>query len=122
MNKDKKLVSLIRFIVKYLIIGLILSGSVLLICYFTGKRSLGSISDILTYVGAVILAVGFCSILGTRSTTADLNNVQYARSAGDASSSTRLKQDFELINGAYGFMIKAVIVSIVPFVLSIILF
>lgn len=122
MNKHGKAGAVVYFIMKYLIIGLIISGSILLICYLIGRRSLGSMSDILTYAGAAILGVGVSSIFGTQSSVKDLNGYQYVRSTGDASSSTRLKQDFELINGAYGFMVKAVIVSIVPFVLSIILF
>lgn len=122
LNKHGKVGAATYFIIKYLMIGLIISGSILLICYIIGRRSPGSMSDILTYAGAAILGVGVSSIFGTQSSVKDLNGYQYARSTGDASSSARLNQDFKLIYGAYGFMIKALIISIVPFVLSIFIF
>jgi hypothetical protein len=122
MNKNGNAKSILFSIMKYLIIGCVISCVTILICYFAGAGSTQSMSNILTYVGAGILAVGFCGIMGTQRTATDLNYTQNAQSVGNADSGARLKQNFDLINGAYGFMIKAVIVSVAPFVLSIIIF
>lgn len=118
-NSTVKIV--LRFIAKHMIIGLIASGSVLIICYLIGKTSPKFMSDVLTYVGAAIIAVGVCGIFGTQKTGGDLYHYQNVRTVQNTDSQTRLNQDFKLINDAYAFTIKALIVSVIPFISSVII-
>lgn len=122
MGESNTIKRILFFIIKYLLIGLIISAAVLILCYFIGRTKSVFISNVLTYAGAGILAVGAFGIAGTQKTVGDLYHYQNVRTVGHTDSSSRLKQDFDLVNGAYVFLIKALIVSAVPFALSVIIF
>lgn len=109
---------IIKLIAKLFFISLGIMAGCVLICVVLGKASSNYYSTAFTWLGAIILAIGIFSTVGTHQSIGDLG-YQYGRSLNKNSYMDRMQEDYKLIDNGYLFCVKACIISGILFLFSV---